>query len=72
MLTCHWIGVFRKTERGSISWVVQVERTTNHDVKAIEYVLKEKFKQHDELNKVSNLFVPSPASLLDDRAVSCT
>ena len=32
--------------------VVQVERTTNHDVKAIEYVLKEKFRQHEELNKV--------------------
>ena len=31
---------------------MQVERTTNHDVKAIEYVLKEKFRQHEELNKV--------------------
>lgn len=31
---------------------LQVERTTNHDVKAIEYVLKEKFRQHEELNKV--------------------
>ena len=33
---------------------LQVERTTNHDVKAIEYVLKEKFRQHEELNKVQN------------------
>ncbi|CAL5229324.1 g12630 [Coccomyxa viridis] len=32
--------------------VKKVERTTNHDVKAIEYVLKEKFRQHEELNKV--------------------
>ena len=31
-----------------------MERTTNHDVKAIEYVLKEKFRQHEELNKVQN------------------
>ena len=31
-----------------------MERTTNHDVKAIEYVLKEKFRQHEELNKVLN------------------
>ena len=36
----------------SVADAVQVERTTNHDVKAIEYVLKEKFRQHEELNKV--------------------
>ena len=36
----------------AVSNAVQVERTTNHDVKAIEYVLKEKFRQHEELNKV--------------------
>ena len=35
---------------------LQVERTTNHDVKAIEYVLKEKFRQHEELNKVQDTF----------------
>lgn len=31
---------------------VQVERVTNHDVKAIEYVLKEKFQEHEELGQV--------------------
>ena len=31
---------------------MQVERTTNHDVKAIEYVLKDKFRKHEELRKV--------------------
>ncbi len=30
---------------------LQVERTTNHDVKAIEYVLKERFKGNPELAK---------------------
>lgn len=29
-----------------------VERTTNHDVKAIEYVLKAKFAANEELAKV--------------------
>ena len=29
-----------------------MERTTNHDVKAIEYVLKDRFKDHDTLSKV--------------------
>ena len=32
--------------------VKDVERTTNHDVKAIEYVLKDHFKQNAELHKV--------------------
>ena len=29
-----------------------MERTTNHDVKAVEYVLKEAFAKHPELSKV--------------------
>jgi hypothetical protein len=32
---------------------MQVERVTNHDVKAIEYVLKERFKANAELHKVT-------------------
>jgi len=32
--------------------VKKVERTTNHDVKAIEYVLKDKFRSDPELSKV--------------------
>lgn len=39
--------------------MMQVERVTNHDVKAIEYVLKERFKANAELHKV----IPPP--LLD-------
>lgn len=31
---------------------MQVEAITNHDVKAIEYVLKERFKANNELSKV--------------------
>lgn len=34
--------------------MVQVERVTNHDVKAIEYVLKKRFQANSELAKVSN------------------
>ncbi len=30
-----------------------IERTTNHDVKAVEYYLKEKFKQSESLNALS-------------------
>lgn len=33
--------------------VKDIERTTNHDVKAIEYFLKEKIKGQDELEKIS-------------------
>ena len=32
--------------------VKEVERVTNHDVKAIEYVLKERFAANDELSRV--------------------
>lgn len=30
-----------------------IERTTNHDVKAVEYYLKERFSEHDELAAIS-------------------
>ena len=34
-------------------WVKTIERTTNHDVKAVEYFLKEKIAGHSELEAVS-------------------
>ena len=33
--------------------VKEIERTTNHDVKAVEYFLKEKIKGHQELENIS-------------------
>jgi adenylosuccinate lyase len=33
--------------------VKEIERTTNHDVKAVEYLIKEKFKDHTELAAVN-------------------
>ncbi len=33
--------------------VKEIERTTNHDVKAVEYLLQEKFATHPELSKIS-------------------
>ena len=33
--------------------IKEIERTTNHDVKAVEYFIKRRFEQHDELNKIS-------------------
>lgn len=35
--------------------VKEVERTTNHDVKAVEYVLRETMQTNDELIKVRSL-----------------
>ncbi|MFK5985490.1 MAG: adenylosuccinate lyase [Pseudomonadota bacterium] len=35
------------------SWVKSIERTTNHDVKAVEYFIKEKISDNKELNAVS-------------------
>ncbi len=36
--------------------VKEIERTTNHDVKAVEYFLKDKIKNNAELNTVSEFF----------------
>ncbi len=36
--------------------VKEIERTTNHDVKAVEYFLKDKIKGNAELNAVSEFF----------------
>ena len=33
--------------------VKEIERSTNHDVKAVEYFLKEQFAQHPELTRIS-------------------
>ena len=33
--------------------IKEIEQTTNHDVKAVEYFLKEQFSENKELNKVS-------------------
>ena len=33
--------------------IKEIERTTNHDVKAVEYFIKRKFEANEELNKVS-------------------
>ena len=33
--------------------IKEIERETNHDVKAVEYFIKRKFKDNDELNKVN-------------------
>jgi adenylosuccinate lyase len=36
--------------------IKEIERTTNHDVKAVEYFLKEKIANIDELKMQVNLF----------------
>ena len=33
--------------------VKEIERTTNHDVKAVEYLIKERFQDNDELSAIS-------------------
>ncbi len=44
------VSLFSETDAQQIK---DIEKTTNHDVKAIEYFLKEKIADNDELNKVS-------------------
>ena len=44
------VGQFSETDAQQIK---DIEKTTNHDVKAIEYFLKEKIAENGELNKIS-------------------
>lgn len=43
-------------EIGDAKRVKEIERTTNHDVKAVEYFLKEKISGNRELEKISEFF----------------
>ena len=46
-------GIINNFSEEDAQRVKTIERTTNHDVKAVEYYLKEKIADNDELNAVS-------------------
>jgi adenylosuccinate lyase len=46
-------GIFDNFSEEDARWVKNIERTTNHDVKAVEYFLKEKIAGNAELEAVS-------------------
>lgn len=45
--------------------VKQIERVTNHDVKAVEYFLKQKCQSHSEIAKVGIYLISSLSFLFD-------
>ena len=45
----HLRGVIRDFETQHAERIKDIERTTNHDVKAVEYFIKERMAEHDEL-----------------------
>ncbi len=49
----HLRGVTRDFEEQHAERIKEIERTTNHDVKAVEYFIKERMAEHDELNKMT-------------------
>lgn len=51
--------------------VKTVERTTNHDVKAVEYVLRETMELNQELKKVRSCLFITTGSLIDREIVKC-
>lgn len=52
-----WLeGLIRDFGPADAERVKAIEATTNHDVKAVEYYLKEKVKDHPELNEKSEFF----------------
>ena len=44
------VSDFSMAEAGRVK---AIERTTNHDVKAVEYLIKERFQGHEELSAIS-------------------
>jgi len=49
-------GIVEKFNEEDAQRVKNIERTTNHDVKAVEYFLKEKVAGNDELEAISEFF----------------
>ena len=49
-------GIIENFSLADAERVKEIERTTNHDVKAVEYFLKEKIKDHPELAAISEFF----------------
>ena len=54
ILSCFQVSVLSYMLHTQAQAVKNIERTTNHDVKAIEYMLKDQFKQNAEVTKVSD------------------
>jgi adenylosuccinate lyase len=49
-------GIVENFSEDDAARVKEIESTTNHDVKAVEYFLKERCKQNDEIHRVSEFF----------------
>ncbi len=49
-------GIVENFSEADAARVKEIESTTNHDVKAVEYFLKERCKQNDEIHRVSEFF----------------
>ena len=49
-------GIVENFSEEDAQRVKNIERTTNHDVKAVEYFLKEKISGNDELEAISEFF----------------
>jgi adenylosuccinate lyase len=49
-------GIVDNFSEADAARVKEIEATTNHDVKAVEYFLKERCKQNDEIHRVSEFF----------------
>ena len=49
-------GIVENFSEDDAARVKEIESTTNHDVKAVEYFLKERCKQNEEIQRVSEFF----------------
>ncbi len=49
-------GIVENFSEDDAARIKEIESTTNHDVKAVEYFLKERCRQNDEIHRVSEFF----------------
>ncbi len=53
----HWLEqIVTNFSEGDAARIKEIEHTTNHDVKAVEYFLKETSAHHEELRQVAEFF----------------
>jgi adenylosuccinate lyase len=69
----YLLGLVKNFSEADALAIKDIEKTTNHDVKAVEYWIKSKFEGHPELEKrqPSSCTLPAPAKTSTTPATRC-
>ena len=68
----YLLGLVKNFSEADARAIKDFEKTTNHDVKAVEYWIKSKFEARPELEKaIEFVHLPAPAKTLTTPAMRC-